>query len=69
MVSEVMLEKFKSLYLKKYNVSLTNEKATEMANGLVNLMSILLKPEPPITTDKQHSKERGQDETITTRDY
>lgn len=64
-----MLEKFKILYLKKYNVSLTNAEATEMANALVNLMSILLKPSPKKTLDKPNLNERGQDETITARNY
>ncbi len=46
MVSKEMLEKFKALYLKKYNVALTNEAATKMANDLLNLMKILVKPDP-----------------------
>ena len=58
MVSPEMLEKFKLLYLKKYNVTLTNEEATEMANGLVNLMEILVKP------DDQHVHEGSNDETV-----
>ena len=53
-----MLDKFKALYLKKYNVTLTNEEATEMANGLVNLMEILVKP------DDQHVHEGSNDETV-----
>jgi len=62
MVSAEMLEKFKKLYLEKYNVSLTNEEATRMATDLVNLMKILLRPDKP--TDNQ--QERRQDETIST---
>lgn len=61
-----MLEKFKQLYLKKYNVSLTNEEATEMATALVNLMSILLKSDPKETTDTSKYEERRTDETLTT---
>lgn len=69
MVSDEMLAKFKSLYLKKYNVVLTNEEATQMANDLVNLMSILLEPSPTKAQDKQNIAERRIDETLTTRSY
>lgn len=69
MVSDEMLAKFKSLYLKKYNVVLTNEEATQMANDLVNLMSILLEPPPTKAKDKQNIAERRIDETLTTRSY
>ncbi|HZE87119.1 MAG TPA: hypothetical protein VE090_02820 [Methylomirabilota bacterium] len=65
MVSVEMLEKFKRLYLEKYNVSLTNEEATRMATDLVNLMKILLRPDKP--TDNQ--QERRQDETISTHPH
>ncbi len=67
MVTPEMLEKFKLLYLKKYKITLTNEEATEMANGLVNLMEILLKPSPK----KEISEivnERSEDETLQVRD-
>ena len=59
MVSPEMLEKFKKLYLMKYNVILNNEEATEMANGLVNLVAILVKPNSPTHTDihKEDKKE------------
>ena len=69
MVSAEMLEKFKKLYLEKYNISLTNEEATQMANDLVNLMSLLLKPPRKKTVLEQNSNERRQDETLTTRPY
>lgn len=60
-----MLDKFKTLYLEKYKVSLTNEEALEMATALVNLMSILLKPEPEVSTDEPTQDERRQDEALT----
>lgn len=44
MVSQEKLAEFKELYLRKYNVKLSSEEAVEMANGLVNLMELLLKP-------------------------
>lgn len=64
MISNEILEKFKNLYLKKYNVSLTNEEATRMATDLVNLVRILLKPDNTI----DDTKERRQDETISIHD-
>jgi hypothetical protein len=44
MVSQERIDKFKALYLRKYNIKLTNEEAIEMGNGLVNLLELLLKP-------------------------
>ena len=67
MVTPEMLEKFKLLYLKKYNVRLNNEEATEMANGLVNLMEILLKPSPKKEISESKN-ERSEDETFQVRD-
>ena len=61
MISNEMLEKFKKLYLEKYNISLTNEEATRMATDLVNLMRILLKPDNP------SQEERRQYETLATQ--
>ncbi len=64
MVSGEMLEKFKKLYLNKYNVLLTDEEATEMTTALVNLMKILLKPEPSKYTCESNSEEGGENEVI-----
>lgn len=58
-----MLDKFKKLYRKKYNVLLTDEEATQMATELINLMRILLMPDSK-SKSKNNAKERGQDETI-----
>lgn len=65
MVSKEKLAKFKQLYLKKYNVSLTDEEATEMATALVNLMSILLKPDSEEVQNTSEQEERRTDETLT----
>jgi len=64
MVTLEMLEKFKLLYLKNYNVTLTNEQATELANGLLNLMGILLKPSPQKDIDNQEINKKINDETF-----
>jgi hypothetical protein len=66
MVSKELLEKFKKLYQEKYNVTLNDEEATQMATDLVNLMQILLKPLPPQVTDKSKQIERRENETFST---
>ena len=59
-----MLEKFKQLYLDKYNISLTNDEATKMATELITLMDLLLKPiTKPKPNEISHS-ERSTDETL-----
>lgn len=62
MVSKESLEKFKMLYQAKYNISLTDEEATQMATDLVNLMQVLLKPDP--TESELQKAERRQDENF-----
>jgi hypothetical protein len=59
MVSKELLAKFKSLYQEEFEIELTDEEATMMANDLVNLMRILLKPEP-----KESNEERTENETL-----
>lgn len=44
MVSKELLDKFKSLYQRKFDITLTDEEATKMATDLVNLMRILVSP-------------------------
>lgn len=69
MVSKEILEKFRRLYKEKYDVTLTDEETTQLANDLVNLMRVLLKPEPKSTTNKVKPEERRQDETIPALQY
>lgn len=57
-----MLEKFKKIYFDKYHVSLTNKEAMEMAAPLLNLITILVKPEPPKSTDINSIRKGGNDE-------
>ena len=57
MISQELLDKFKKLYEEHFNIVLTDQEATEAATDLVNLMKVLLKPEP---------KERSHNETFTT---
>lgn len=46
MVSSKQLKKFKEIYLRNFNIELSDEEATRQATDLLNLMKILLKPEP-----------------------
>lgn len=46
MISKELLEKFKKLYLEKYGIKLTDEQATKDATDFLNLMRILVKPDP-----------------------
>lgn len=46
MVSQELLDKFKKLYLDKYNITLSDEEATELTTHFLNLMKILIKPKP-----------------------
>lgn len=44
MISKEYLDKFKKLYMDKYDITLTDEEATELANHFLNLMEVLIKP-------------------------
>ena len=69
MISKEILEKFKTLYKKKYDIDLTYEQTTQLANDLVNLMRILLKPESKAVENEAQQEERRQNETIGTTQY
>ena len=61
MISKESLEKFKVIYQEQFKATLTYEEATQMATDLINLMKVLLKPEP--TRKEEQVEERSQDET------
>jgi hypothetical protein len=44
MISKEYLDKFKKLYKDKYEITLTDEEATELANHFLNMMGVLIKP-------------------------
>ena len=62
-----MLEKFKKIYFDKYHVLLTNKEAMEMAAPLLNLITILVKPDPPKDTDINSIPKGGNDENQSIR--
>ena len=47
MISTELLDKFKKLYEEKYNIILNEEEALKMATDFLNLMKILMRPDPP----------------------
>lgn len=67
MISNESLEQFKKIYLGKFNIVLTQEEATQMATDLINLMRVLLKPDPIVKDDDSSLEERRQDETVPAR--
>lgn len=69
MISKEILDKFKKLYKDKYDVNLTDEQTTQLANDLVNIMRILLKPEPKTVSNEAQQEERRKHETIGTQQY
>ncbi len=57
MVDTNIKEKFKKLYYDKFNIQLSNEEATKAFTDLINLMDILLTPDPlDEVTDPQNQQ-------------
>jgi len=50
MISKEYLDKFKKLYKDKYEITLSDEEATELATHFLNLMEILIRPKPKTNT-------------------
>ena len=57
MVSRELLDEFKMIYKVEFNVAITDEEATEMSTELVNLMKVLLKPDPSPDTDPENNNQ------------
>ncbi len=53
MITNELLEQFKSLYQEQFNITLSNEEATHMATEFLNLMKVLLRPEPKSPKEKK----------------
>lgn len=64
MVSIEIRDKFKKLYKEKFDITLNDEEATQMATDLVNLIQILIKPEEKTANDNQAREERRGNEII-----
>lgn len=46
MLTRESLEKFKRIYQEQFNTTLTDEEATLMATDFLNMMKILVSPDP-----------------------
>ena len=44
MISKEYLDKFKKLYKDKYDITLSDEEATELATHFLNMMEVLIRP-------------------------
>ena len=44
MIRKEYLDKFKRLYKDKYDITLSDEEATELANHFLNMMEVLIRP-------------------------
>lgn len=69
MIRKEILEKFKNLYKKKYDIDLTDEQTIRLANDLVNIMRVLLKPEHKVVESEVKQEERRQSEAIRAFQY
>ncbi len=61
MINKEHLEEFKRLYKDKYDITLSDEEATELATHFLNLMKVLIKPK--VQTDKKYPEGEIQHET------
>ncbi len=57
MLSQQAISEFRELYLKKFGRTLTDEEATEKANGLLNLYKVVFQ-----TPNMKRSMKNGQHE-------
>lgn len=55
MISKEYLDKFKKLYKDKYEITLSDEEATELATHFLNLMEILIRPKPKVNAIEPRS--------------
>ena len=62
MISKEYLDKFKKLYMDKYNITLSDEETTELATHFLNLMEILIRPKVKIKTVYRDSLKTPQPE-------
>ena len=55
MISKEYLDKFKRLYKDKYDITLSDEEATELATHFLNMMEVLIRPKQKRTQDIKKS--------------
>ncbi len=66
MISKEYLDKFKKLYKDKYEITLTDEEATELANHFLNMMEVLIKPKQKRSRRIQNNNESVERSTYAT---
>ncbi len=64
MVTKEIHEKFKRLYREKYDIVLTDEEVTEKLTSFLNVMKVLIYPEPKVKESQEASEKEVQNETI-----
>lgn len=69
MVSIEIRDKFKQLYKEKFDVTLTDEESVRMATDLVNLVSVLVKPEPKLPLETKAVIEKRDHDVISLQSY
>ncbi|MBI2325845.1 hypothetical protein HYU91_00460 [Candidatus Collierbacteria bacterium] len=57
MISKEYLDKFKKLYKDKYEITLNDEEATELANHFLNMMEVLIRPKQKRSQNKRNNAE------------
>ena len=58
MLTRESLEKFKRIYQEQFNTILTDEEATLMATDFLNMMKILVSPDPQEEINTQNKEEK-----------
>ncbi len=67
MISKEYLDKFKKLYKDKYEITLSDEEATELATHFLNLMEILIKPKAHLVEPKSITSSESEGRQYATR--
>ena len=69
MIRGEIREQFKELYFEKFNIKLTDEEATQMATDLINLVQVLVKPDPELEQIVPATTERRDNALISLQSY
>ena len=66
MISKEYLDKFKRLYKDKYDITLSDEEATELATHFLNMMEVLIRPKQKRLQNNHKSPEITERTTYAT---
>jgi len=59
-ITEEALKEFKKIYEEDYQEKITEAEALEMAQGLINLFSIIARPFPQKQSERENLEEQNQ---------